>query len=299
MSASSGKKEDPSLREITRYTDAAFPVEIFHGDRRALTPPGRWLKDFHWHEELQITMAVSGTVRVQAGSASFELKTGEALFINSGVIHAVTSTSHDGAYESLNFSPRILSFFPGSRMEQNDVLPFISSGRTTALFLSADGGAGRVLELFSSVSENLASPGTSHSEYRTCILLATLWYNLLDLLAAGEKGAAGSLIREKRLQHMLSFINENYMNDISLADIAGAANISISECCRIFRSVLGTAPHAYLTNYRIQQSVNLLAGDRTIDEIAGMSGFNQTSNYIAGFKKIIGETPARYRKRKT
>ena len=36
--------------------------------------------------------------------------------------------------------------------------------------------------------------------------------------------------------------------------------------------------------------------DLPISQIAGLVGYNQVSNYIATFKRIIGCTPAQYRK---
>ncbi|MFQ8843328.1 MAG: helix-turn-helix domain-containing protein [Clostridium fessum] len=68
------------------------------------------------------------------------------------------------------------------------------------------------------------------------------------------------------------------------------------ECCRIFQNILHTTPYGYLTNYRIQTSVSLLHRDLPISQIAGLVGYNQVSNYIATFKRIIGCTPAQYRK---
>ena len=57
---------------------------------------------------------------------------------------------------------------------------------------------------------------------------------------------------------MISFIYENFSEEISLQSIADSAHISIGECCRIFRTHLQTTPHHFLTEYRIRKSVELL-----------------------------------------
>ncbi len=95
--------ESRALHEIDRYRDAAFPVELYRVSHAGMEPAGR------------------ATVQVQA--TAYELVAGEALYIGGGRIHAVTTLSPDGAYVSLDFPARLLGFFPGSRMEQRDVLP--------------------------------------------------------------------------------------------------------------------------------------------------------------------------------
>ena len=103
-------------------------------------------------------------------------------------------------------------------------------------------------------------------------------------------------LRQQRLQSILLFIYAHYADDLQLSDLAASANISVGECCRIFQNILHTTPYGYLTNYRIQTSVSLLHRDLPISQIAGLVGYNQVSNYIATFKRIIGCTPAQYRK---
>ena len=115
--------ESRALHEINRYRDAAFPVELYRVSHAGMEPTGRGLRDYHWHEELQLTLVTSGRATVQVQAAAYELVAGEALYIGGGRIHAVTALSPDGAYVSLDFPARLLGFFPGSRMEQRDVLP--------------------------------------------------------------------------------------------------------------------------------------------------------------------------------
>lgn len=89
---------------------------------------------------------------------------------------------------------------------------------------------------------------------------------------------------------------EHYAEDISLADIAGTAHISVSECCCIFREHLQTTPHQFLTECRVRKSIELLSGGWSVSEVAGRCGYNYVSNYIKKFRTIMGCTPAQYRK---
>ena len=79
--------------EINHYNDLSFPVELYRGNQFGTIPFGRGLRDFHWHEEMQFTLALNTDVTIQVEGKFYSLKAGQALFINSGRIHAVTKLS--------------------------------------------------------------------------------------------------------------------------------------------------------------------------------------------------------------
>lgn len=118
--------EKKNYHEINQYKDALFPVEIYRVNEKGMFPFGRGLRDFHWHDELQFTLAVRGSLTLQVDAGQYFLNEGEAAFINSGMIHAAMKLSKGGQYASLNFPYKLLSFFPGSRMEKEYVLPYVT-----------------------------------------------------------------------------------------------------------------------------------------------------------------------------
>lgn len=141
------------------------------------------------------------------------------------------------------------------------------------------------------------TPSNTQNEYLISTKITELWCALLPELSKESKNTfSADLVRRQRLQQMLSFIYEHFSEDTALADIAEAANISIGECCRIFREHLQTTPHRFLTEYRIRKSVEMLSGDLSVSEISGYCGYNQTSNFISKFKSVMGCTPAQFRK---
>lgn len=109
-------KSTSQLQEINHYQDQDFPVNVYYSDIHSMQPPGRWLRDFHWHDELQFTLVLSGTLTMQVDNLSLPGQAGDLIFVNTSLIHAVTQMSEDGSYASLNFPYRLLAFFPGSRM---------------------------------------------------------------------------------------------------------------------------------------------------------------------------------------
>ena len=101
------------FQEINQYDDSMFPVGIYVVTKESIIPRGRGFRDFHWHEELQITLALEGDLTIRVHTRDYELKEGEGIFINRNLLHAVTCMSEHGKYASLNFPEKLLSFFPG------------------------------------------------------------------------------------------------------------------------------------------------------------------------------------------
>ena len=65
-------KSTSQLQEINHYQDQDFPVNVYYSDIHSMQPPGRWLRDFHWHDELQFTLVLSGALTMQADNLRSE-----------------------------------------------------------------------------------------------------------------------------------------------------------------------------------------------------------------------------------
>ncbi len=74
--------------------------------------------------------------------------------------------------------------------------------------------------------------------------------------------------------------------------------MSAAKFTRSFKQVAGTPYLAYLTRLRLAEAARLLRlGDRTIVEIAGLTGFSDQSHFDRRFKRAFGVTPSQFQKR--
>lgn len=101
-----------------------------------------------------------------------------------------------------------------------------------------------------------------------------------------------------RTDKAVEFIRGNYMNDISIEDIAGYVKVSVSYLCRIFRYIYDMGPMTYLTHYRINAAKKLLLEypHDNISDTAGKVGFRSVSYFGMVFKKYEGCTPKEFRR---
>lgn len=92
------------------------------------------------------------------------------------------------------------------------------------------------------------------------------------------------------------FVNENYTGDCSLCRIAEALNISPNYLHTVFVKHIGITPFEYVTQKRIEKAKKLImAGEKTMLEIAMEIGFCSQSHFNKVFKEKTGQTPVEYR----
>lgn len=98
------------------------------------------------------------------------------------------------------------------------------------------------------------------------------------------------------LQHAISFIRNNYRNDIKVKDIANYAQVERSYLYRLFVEEFSISPKQYLIQYRLRSATDLLTNsDLNTTEIAYACGFSDPSIFCKYFRNHTGFTPKRYR----
>jgi AraC-like DNA-binding protein len=96
---------------------------------------------------------------------------------------------------------------------------------------------------------------------------------------------------------MLTYIDDHFGEELTVADIADQAAISVSECLRCFHSTLGLTPIQYVKQLRLQRAAELLTStNRRIADIAAQCGFQDISYFTRSFKAQEGMLPSEYRK---
>jgi AraC-like DNA-binding protein len=99
-----------------------------------------------------------------------------------------------------------------------------------------------------------------------------------------------------RLRRVEEFVKANFDRCVSLSDLAEVAGLSRMHFAAQFRTATGYRPREYLLHQRIEQAKSLLSDTETpLAEIALAVGFCTQAHFSTVFKRITGETPARWR----
>lgn len=289
---------DYRFHEENKYDDSTFPFEIYRVNRFSMSPKGRGFNDLHWHQEIQFTYAEKGPLELQINGETYSLAAQEVIFIPAEALHATKTMTLDGSYYSLNFHPKMLSFFLGSTMEQKAVLPFLTQ-QAPIIFKESTAWQKQILSRIHRVNQIYLQPKDLFWEYQIAVELVIIWNELLPYFSKNQTSIGlKQSVRQKRMQEMLKYIDKNFQEELTLEKIADVAHVSISECTRTFKDFTNYSPYEYLLQYRIREAANLiLADDDKIEIIAIQTGFKDVSSFIQAFKKRVGKTPLQYRKK--
>jgi AraC family transcriptional regulator len=145
----------------------------------------------------------------------------------------------------------------------------------------------------------LVETGLATSRLHAEALGVVLAHELLSLNsspAVVDAPARGGLAGWQR-KLVAQYVEDNLAEPISLAQLAGLAQLSPYHFSRAFKQSFGVPPHRYHTTRRIERARTLLADPRlSVTEIAAELGFNDTSSFSATFRKLARRTPTAYRR---
>jgi AraC-like DNA-binding protein len=96
-----------------------------------------------------------------------------------------------------------------------------------------------------------------------------------------------------------AFIRERAASDITAADIAASAGVSLRSLHRGFRSFRDTTPMAALKRARLYAArAALLDGSSSVTEAAAASGLTHLGKFAEDYRRQFGELPSETRRRR-
>ncbi|MFD1178624.1 helix-turn-helix domain-containing protein [Paenibacillus puldeungensis] len=307
---------DHTLYEKIQHGQTDFPIQ-FYVDELYKFENQKF--PLHWHFEPEFFIAQGGPLRVQIGNQFLELNPGDGIFVSGNTLHSFEQIHESDRCKCPNivFSAEMIAPLT-STIYQKYVRPILANVDLPYFVLYADVHWHKeILIKLSSIfallqQYGLESPfgdfpdihlNADHLE-ETCFEMQVqcnlnqIWQNIyqhLDQIPRVTQ-TQKDVQYQVRLQNMLTFIHQNYMNEVSLQDISHSANISKSEAARCFHSLLGCSPIEYLLQHRVEASKRLLSYTiQNVQEISLECGFNSPSYFIQVFKRKVGITPKEFR----
>ena len=266
----SDRKTD--LRKSARHIHPSLPID---------TPPSDVFMNFeaflsntetrnHSHSWGQIQLISGGILEMEAEGTRFLAPPHLAIWVPAGVEH--TSFNRKPlSYCSLNISDQYAMFFP-SCTSLIKVTPIVSAiiddFRQRKINIAQSLQDKKLVEV---LIDQLATQDTQHH-----FLPSSDNRYLADILAAVE---------------------ENPVDNTSLAQWADLVHTTERTLARYCQSELGMSFTEWRLRVRYLYSMDLLRKGFSVKEVALTLGYNQSSPFIAMFRKYSGFTPEQYKKR--
>lgn len=125
----------------------------------------------------------------------------------------------------------------------------------------------------------------------------TLFNQVVITLSREYKNADSYSLRQiLRLAEAVSFIENNYKEQISLKELSGIAHLSSRQFLRVFKDNYGITPAKYIIQLKLEHARKLMFDiSLNISEIALLSGFSDTNYFSRQFKNKFNLSPKFFR----
>lgn len=152
--------------------------------------------------------------------------------------------------------------------------------------------------LYTAMLEEIGQPRAIETLYLDSLLEAFMLKLLLDHSTSRLRGPK---LRESlpafRLKRVLEFVEAHLGDPLSLADLTLIAGGSVFHFSRAFRNSTGYTPYKYVLQRRVARAKLLLTTTSlSVASIASASGFHDAVHLTRTFSRLVGTTPARYRR---
>lgn len=249
----------------------------------------------HWHDGVELIRVRRGHLHCHVNDSDFLLGPDEMCFINTDQVHRIYGAQKEKSeLEKLIVNPQMLAWNQG--MYEKLVAPVVSDGDFAHIQMDGRSSyAARIIALLDEIRETaMKQPDGYELEVAADVHLVFRSIYMIHEHLVQQPSDEYDLGLQRK---MVRYIQEHYMDKISLEDIADSAGISRTKCTSLFKEYTETTPVDYLNSYRLEEAARRLLNEQTpVAEIALSCGFSQQSYFGRMFQKEYGMTPLAYRR---
>jgi len=250
----------------------------------------------HWHTTAEIIMPLQNSYTVTIGKTTYYLKENEILVIPPGELHELTPPETGmrlvllfdlSSLNKFRSFTRLFSTFSFSGLITPDTMPEVYEEERTLLLQIAEEYA---------LGKELAELSVLSLLIRFFVLFAR--HSTGPLPVASSPSTQPNKQREyiEKFNIIFDYIENHYMEDITLEGVAAQIGFSKFHFSRLFRQFTDTSFYDYLCARRIKAAETLLLDPNLpITEIALQSGFASISTFNRVFKKFKECTPTEFK----
>ncbi len=248
----------------------------------------------HWHTAIELIMPVTNFYTVTIGKTSYRLLEGEILVIPPGELHELIAPA-EGVRRILLFDFSLISNLRGF----SNIASVLNQPR-----LINEATAPEILPQLQSLFDEITSEYNSKNTLREAAIYALIIQMFVLLgrkyMSTGNMFPDVKVNKQKeyieKFNLIFEYINNNFMEDISLEAIADVAGFSKFHFSRLFKQFTDISFYDYLNQRRVKEAEKyLLNPSLSITEIALRSGFSSISTFNRVFKSFKECTPTEFK----
>jgi AraC-like DNA-binding protein len=273
-------------REITPLSDDDLFIVLNH-------PSAKFDYPVHYHSDYEINLVIDTYGRRVIGDSEEEFSNLDLVMIGPNIPHAWHGEIVEGNHVvTIQFSEKLLNF---------PILEKRLFNQLRELLFEAQRGITFSEKTQMEIKEKILKL-TKMQGFQTVLEFFSILHELSisnRKVLMSNRYDTESLVRiskSRRIAKVCDYIENNYINQIKMSEVAELVNMSESAFSHFFKKKTRCTFIDYVINLRIARACQMLSETtHSIAEICYLCGFNNLSNFIRIFKKKKGNTPSEYR----
>lgn len=273
-----------------------FPVLLLSGEQWRISDIPSESLHFHNCLEIGLCETDSGTMEFMDSKERFHA--GDITIVANNISHTTYSDpgrSSKWSYIFVDVQALLEPLFPLSALEHSEELIRMLHDFYGIL------PRAEYPDIYNLVAAAICELRNKESNYEFSVrgLVMSMLVKLLPVykkqtLLASEHPHENALV----IAPAIDYIQEHYMQDFTMEDLALLCNLSPTHFRRLFTSIVGDGPLKYLNHIRVQKaSVLLRTTEMPILNISDEVGFHSLSSFNRHFLEDFGEAPRDWRKK--
>jgi len=269
------------IHEYKTYRNALhLPIAILQTDRCEVAS--------HWHYDFEAAFVLSGSVSATLNGETARLQAGDAFICSNGDIHSYFDPSADSKVLLLTFDP-VAARKAGTLVFDLGVRSGVFRPDALRLDTRFDKLLGRMYGEYTHL--NSASAFFLYGYILEIQGILHRYYQKREFQPDG----AGRKLHLSAIRESISHIEEHFAGEITIAGMAKAALMSVSNYSREFKKITGTGFKEYVSLVRLREAAAAMDQDREgVAKIAYDCGFQSVRTFNRVFLAHYGVTPGAY-----
>ncbi|MBR6873534.1 MAG: helix-turn-helix domain-containing protein [Ruminococcus sp.] len=269
------------------HLDGSFETVDYTGDRTVLIYDNVEYEEYpvHWHNAVEIIMPLVNPFLAECEGEQYSLEERDILIIPAGTLHLLHAQE----------GRRLIMLFDNRTLAENRALSALCSLLNRPIHIKRSKDKELTDQLGALLTEiyTLYSSWKEMTEVYIYLKLLTLFVRIKEYYSGTENDAEYA----DKLGSVIKYIEQNYMYDLSLDELADKAGYSKYHFSRMFKKYSRSSFVSYLNRRRIKAAELLLVNESiSVTDAAMQVGFSSLTTFNRVFREIKGCTPTEFRK---
>jgi len=257
------------------------------------------VSQFHCHDFYELFIHIQGGEFMGVDNQLFQLQPNQIFILPPFAMHGLACTRELHNYERayLNISTEVLRVLGCGQIDLAQFFrTYTSRGVCTYQLSEAD--AEQFVNWVRRIRDNQKNEAFEkdvfHRFQNYALMISAL--NLLCRTMRHNNPVEGETFGNGIIQEILSYINTHYTQPIRIENLAQSFGVSVSWLSHEFARFTNRSVYEYVLYRRVMLARQQKMGEDSLNDIAYQCGFNDYSNFLRSFGKIVGMSPSQYRK---